>query len=183
MLSVRLDETDMDWLNEYAEKYKFYYRGKPCFSKVIKHIIKTEKDRERGLQPISEDASWKRFSEYAELVERGYSHLEAAQEIGLLTSPPEMEKAYAERYIEMKGLEKKVTKEKVFSILRPYLAPERNKKTLEYLDRLTAEPASWIADRVEQSVDQIVESFRYWLLHPESRPRDITEEGLRQFLE
>ena len=183
MVSVRLDETDVNWLKEYAEKYRFHFRGKSCVSKVIKHLIRMEKEREEAQQtgsikPISEDSFWKRYSEYAELMERGSSHFRVAREIGLLTSPPEVERAYRKRYMDMKRAEKEIAKEEALSILRPYL----DRDTLKYLNRLTTEPAPWIANAVKQKVDFVVDSFRYWLKHPESRRANITERALMQFL-
>lgn len=117
-LSVR--SVDMKWLEGYAKKYNLYYRGKPCVSKAIKHIIETAKNTERSLQP---DVYWKLYREYLKLVEGGFSSNDAAEEIGL---SPEMEEAYAERYAKMKMLEKLIAKQKLFKQIYEYYQGETN---------------------------------------------------------
>jgi hypothetical protein len=56
-------------------------------------------------------------------------------------------------------------------------------KTSKYLNKLTSDSTSWIADAVKERVNLIINSFNYWLKHPENRPSYITEQSLKIFLE
>lgn len=180
VVSIRLEKSDIDWLTEFAVINNFIHNGKGNVSKAVTYLIRLEQERERskGSTSIVDDLRWRLYPEYHDLREKGYSFSDASREAGLLSKDPAIAKAYEERYVDMKLMERGTEEKIIFSFLGPHLRPV----TKKYLRRFTSDPMPWIAKAVVERVNFQKETFQYWLENPKDRPHNVSEEGLREFL-
>jgi hypothetical protein len=178
-VSFRLEKEDYDWLTCYAEKYNLKYGSDPSISEAIRQIIQLERTKENPPKSVNinyDDPYWKKFPEYVKSRRRGLDHIDACQEMGILSALPDLADHYLAQYSKMRSSEGVADREFIYSVLK------LDKKTSKYLNKLTNDLVSWIADAVRERVYLIVNSFNYWLEHPEKRPSGITEQSLKKFL-
>jgi hypothetical protein len=180
LVSFRLEREGYDWLTCYAEKYDLKYGGDPSISEAIRQIIQLERTKENPPQSVNvnyDDPYWKKFPEYVKSRRRGLDHTDTCLEMGILSALPDLADHYLAQYSKMRRSEGVADRKFIDYVLK------LDGKTSKYLNKLTSDSTSWIADAVKERVNLIINSFNYWLKHPENRPSYITEQSLKIFLE
>ena len=180
--SVRLNEDEISWVKDYAKKFGIFYKGEPSIGGALRHLIRMEQLRESDKAVSNEDIfdnpNYRKYESYVEWMEQGYPHLVVAKRLGLLKSSSNLEFRYLLRYMTAKRLETQFRNLMVLSFLKTYLG----ENAWRYVEKLTNEPAQWMAEVVKSEILMIVGNYQDMLEHPEKRSSKFTEEKLRAFL-